>query len=170
MQYEPYPGICFIVEKPVKREIFAADFRDRIVHHLLFNYLSPVFEKLFINDSYSCRKGKGTHYGISRIDHFIRSCSNNYRNDAYILKLDIKAYFMSINKEILFNKLQERINLPKQNFDFDLNLVIYLLSITIFNDPVQNCIRKGNKANWSGLPPSKSLFHTDLNKGLPKQH
>jgi len=74
-RYQPKPSICFIIHKPVKREVFAADFRDRIVHHLIFNYISPVFEKLFIHDSYSCRKGKGTHYGIKRVDHFIRSCS-----------------------------------------------------------------------------------------------
>jgi len=67
------PSICFNADKPVKREVFAADFRDRVVHHLIYSYISPIFEKTFINDSYSCRKGKGTHYGIKRIDHFIRS-------------------------------------------------------------------------------------------------
>jgi RNA-directed DNA polymerase len=86
-RYEPKPSICFIVDKPVKREIFAADFRDRVVHHFIYNYISPVFEKVFINDSYSCRKGKGTHYGIKRIDHFIRSCSLNYTKNCYVLKL-----------------------------------------------------------------------------------
>ena len=74
-KYTPKPSICFIVDKPVKREIFAADFRDRVVHHYIFNNINPIFEKLFIHDSYSCRKGKGTHYGIKRVDHFIRSCS-----------------------------------------------------------------------------------------------
>jgi retron-type reverse transcriptase len=90
-RYEPKPSICFIVDKPVKREIFAADFRDRVVHHFICNYIFPVFEKVFINDSYSCRKGKGTHYGIKRIGHFIRSCSQNYTSDCYILKLDINS-------------------------------------------------------------------------------
>ena len=42
--YQPLPSICFIVDQPVKREIFAADFSDRVIHHLLFNYISPVFE------------------------------------------------------------------------------------------------------------------------------
>jgi len=49
--YIPKPSICFIVNNPVKREIFAADFRDRVVHHFIFNYISPIFEKTFINDS-----------------------------------------------------------------------------------------------------------------------
>ena len=60
-KHTPKPSICFIVDKPVKREIFAADFRDRVIHHFIYNYISPIFEKTFINDSYSCRKGKGTH-------------------------------------------------------------------------------------------------------------
>ncbi len=104
-RYKPKRSIAFIVNKPVKREIFAADFRDRVVHHLIFNYISPIFEKTFINDSYSCRVGKETHYGIKRIDKFIRSCSENYQKDCYILKLDITGYFMAINKTILFQKI-----------------------------------------------------------------
>ncbi len=91
-------SIAFIVNKPVKREIFAADFRDRVVHHLIINKLNHLFEKQFIYDSYSCRKGKGTLFGINRIDSFIRKCSKNYTRDCYILKLDIKGFFMHIDK------------------------------------------------------------------------
>lgn len=65
-------SICFISFKPLPREIFGAEFRDRIVHHLIYNYISPIFERSFVNDSYSCRLGKGTSYGIKRLDHFIR--------------------------------------------------------------------------------------------------
>ena len=58
--YQPGKSIAFIVNKPVKREIFAADFRDRVVHHLVVSKLNPLFEKAFIHDSYACRVGKGT--------------------------------------------------------------------------------------------------------------
>ena len=64
--YKPGRSIAFVVRKPKIREIFAADFRDRVVHHLLFNYLSPVFERTFIYDSWACRKGKGTHRAMLR--------------------------------------------------------------------------------------------------------
>lgn len=70
-------SICFMIEDTVAREVFAAEFRDRVVHHLLYNRLSPFFERRFICDSYSCRQGKGTLYGIKRLDHHIRSCSRN---------------------------------------------------------------------------------------------
>ncbi|MBI5219432.1 MAG: hypothetical protein HY958_10930 [Bacteroidia bacterium] len=165
--YEPKPSICFVVNKPIKREIFAADFRDRVIHHLLFNYISPVFEKTFINDSYSCRTGKGTHYGIQRIDRFIRSCSQNYTKDCYILKLDIKGYFMAMNKNLLYKMLTEHIRKVKNQIQFDIPFVFYLLEKTIFNDPKIGCIVKGQTHDWEGLPPTKSLFHAKKNCGLP---
>ncbi|MBN1339611.1 MAG: hypothetical protein JXA03_09825 [Bacteroidales bacterium] len=166
-RYEPNPSICFVVNKPVKREIFAADFRDRVVHHLLFNYLSPVYEKLFINDSYSCRKNKGTHYGINRVDHFIRSCSDNYRKDSYILKLDIKSYFMSINRMLLFHKLKKELQNHHGKLNGNLALLMFLLEKVIFNDPTRNCIMKGKKSDWAGLPSGKSLFSAGHLNGLP---
>ncbi len=166
-QYNPRPSICFIIKKPLQREVFAADFRDRVVHHLLFNYLSPIFEKVFINDSYSCRKGKGTHYGIKRIDHFIRSCSDNYRKNCYILKLDIKGYFMAIDRKLLFEKVKSQLSKTTGDIKFDMNLVLYLLDKVIFNDPVKNCIINGQKADWDGLPASKTLFHAAAGIGLP---
>lgn len=165
--YEPQSSICFMVNKPVKREIFAADFRDRVVHHFIYNYISPIFETTFINDSYSCRKGKGTHYGIKRIDHFIRSCSENYSKDCYILKLDIRGYFMSINKKLLFDKVKSTLLKKRIKITFDLPLVLYLLEKTIFNNPVENCRIKGSKSDWQGLPNSKSLFKVPKTNGLP---
>lgn len=165
--YKTSPGICFVVDKPVKREIFAADFRDRVVHHLLFNYLSPVYEKQFIHDTYSCRKGKGTHYGVKRIDHFIRSCSENYTKECYILKLDIKGYFMSINRDLLFSKTEKVLMDTRNEFEIGKDLIWNLLKEVIFNDPTTNCYIKGKESDWDGLPSSKSLFHAGKNTGLP---
>lgn len=165
--YSPKPSICFIVNKPVKREIFAADFRDRVVHHLIYNYISPIFEKTFINDSYSCRKNKGTHFGIQRIDTFIRSCSRNFSKPCYILKLDIKGYFMAMNKDILFTKLVNELKKQSGKINYDISLVIKLIEKTIYNDPREYCVVKGNKTEWNGLPKTKSLFYANKNCGLP---
>lgn len=166
-EYKLLPSICFIVKKPVKREIFAADFRDRVVHHLIYNYISPIFEKTFINDSYSCRKGKGTHYGIQRIDKFFRSCTKNYTQDAYVLKLDISGYFMSINKDILYLKIEKELMKHIERVNFDMDLILYLIRQTIFNDFTKNCIIKGHKKDWEGLPKTKSMFFAFKNCGLP---
>lgn len=164
--YEPRPSICFIVNKPVKREIFAADFRDRVVHHFIYNYISPIFERKFINDSYSCRKGKGIHYGVKRADHFIRSCSLNYTRDCYILKIDIAGYFMSIDRKLLYGKIKNTLLSGHKAYDFDLGLILFLIEKTIFQDPTVNCRRKGKPEEWIGLPRNKSLFF-NKQKGLP---
>jgi len=164
-KYQPGKSIAFIVNRPVKREIFAADFRDRVVHHLIINKLNPFFEKDFITDSYACRIGKGTHYGIKRVDTFIRRCSKNYQEDCYILKLDIQAFFMNINRKLLFDKLQSYI-LDKYHHP-DQKIVLDLCRMIIFYSPVDNCIIKGFKTDWDGLPKSKSLFYTPKDCGLP---
>ena len=174
--YSISKSFCFISFKPLKREIFAADFRDRIIHHLIFTYISPIFERLFINDSYSCRTGKGTLYGIKRLDHFIRSCSENYKSDCYVLKLDIKGYFMSIDKNILYKKIEEKLNnvdkvknkaRAKAKQTFDTAWLIKLIHQIMFHDPTKDCVIKGSRENWRGLPKSKSLFFTKKDTGLP---
>ena len=162
--YQPGKSIAFIVNKPVKREIFAADFQDRVVHHLIINKLNPLFEKKFIYDSYACRAGKGTHSGIQRVNRFIRQCSQNYTRDCYILKLDIQSFFMHIDKNILFGKLCKFINNNYQGTDKI--LIIELCSKIIYNDCTKNCLVKGNKKKWKDLPRSKSLFHSPENYGL----
>jgi len=164
-KYMPGRSIAFIIDKPVKREIFAADFRDRIVHHLIIQKLNPIFEQKFIYDSYSCRKGKGTHFGINRVDRFIRRCSSNYRKDCYVLKLDIKGFFMHINRKILYKKLH-RFILDNYHHS-DKAKILELTNKIVFNDPKENCIIKGGKDRWKDLPESKSLFHSKDNCGLP---
>jgi hypothetical protein len=165
-EYTIGQNICFIVNKPVKREVFAADFRDRVVHHLIFNYINPIFEKHFIKDSYSCRIGKGTSGGVRRVNHFIRSCSENYQKDCWILKLDIKGYFMAIDKNTIYTKIESRLQAVK-NPDFDLDVLLYLIRTVIFHDPTKNCRVKGKREDWVGLPKSKSLFFVPHGKGFP---
>lgn len=160
-------SICFIIEEPVKREIFAADFRDRVVHHLVYNYINPFFEKVFINDTYSCRDNKGTSYGIKRIDHFIRSCSRNYSRDCYVLKMDIKGYFMSIDRLVLYKKVERTLNRFKKDIDFDADLILWLVNKIILHDATMDCNMKGSKQDWEGLPQSKSLFCSGKDKGMP---
>jgi len=164
-RYRPGKSIAFIVDKPVKREIFAADFRDRIVHHLIIAKLNPLFEKSFIFDSYACRVDKGTLFGIRRVERFIRRVSRNYSEDAYILKLDIAGFFMSIDTKILYRRLVIFID---QNYrGADKEILLELCKIVIFSRPVDHCIIRGNRKNWQGLPDNKSLFHAKDGCGIP---
>ncbi|HFK3115985.1 TPA: reverse transcriptase/maturase family protein [Legionella pneumophila] len=163
--YAPGRSIAFIVDQPVKREIFAADFRDRVVHHLLINKLNHLFERTFIYDSYACRKGRGTHFGIRRIDRFIRQCSQNYSKDCYVLRLDIQGFFMAIDKRILWSKLRDLITNQYQQPDKD--RILHLCHKILSNNPTKNCFIKGRRHNWRDLPPDKSLFYSAPACGLP---
>ncbi len=177
-QYEIGNSICFIVTHPVKREVLAANFRDRIIHHLIYNYVNPLVEQQFIPDSYSCRKGKGTLFGIRQLESFLHTCSENYTKDCYILKIDIQGYFMNINRQLLYEKI-ERMILPHRfsyydeeqtlqwNDCFDFDLVFHLIRKVLFNDPTKSCVVKGKASDWDHLPKTKSLFHSPEGCGLP---
>ncbi len=170
--YRPSPGICFITDRPVKREIFASPFRDRVVHHLLFNYLAPIFEDRMIFDSYSCRKGKGTSAGIERFEHHIRSCTRNYTRTAYVLKLDLRGYFMSIDKQRLYGIISETLARCRRHGNahvarFDGGLVDFLVRLVLFRNPVRGCQIIGPDSDWEGLPSSKSLLKAPPGVGLP---
>ncbi len=93
----------FIIYEPKKREISALPFKDRVVQHAICNIIEPIFEKSFIFDSYACRKKKGTHLGIKRLEKFLQ-CGN-----LFALKCDIKKYFSSINHEILKKIIRKKV-------------------------------------------------------------
>lgn len=164
--YRPSPGIAFIVFKPVQREIFAAPFRDRIVHHLVFNLNAEWWDRHMIPDAYSCRKGKGTLYGVERAARHIRRCSHNYTKKCYVVKLDIRGYFMSLPH----NKLYERIlwGLKRQFMPDDplYSLCKFLWRQIIFDNPTKGVKLRGYPANWQGLPDSKSLLKQKKGVGI----
>ena len=160
-------SICFIVKKPVCREIFAADFRDRIIHHLFMNRIIKYVEKEFIDDAYSCRVGKGTQYGVERLYYSMKTCSNNFTKDCYILKCDLKSFFMNINKDILFNILYSFLEEKCGYSGDELYFMEFLLKSILYDEPENKCIIKGSKSDWNLLPKEKSLFYSKKNKGLP---
>lgn len=165
-RYCPSPSVCFVVQDSVKREVFASQFRDRVVHHLYYNYVSPFFERQFIYDSYSCRKGKGTLLGIERLEHHIRSVSHNYTHKAYILKMDIKGYFMSINRKKLCRMVHEMMDkgsLPEENK----GIVNYLTDIITMKDALQGAKIRGSRSDWADLPPTKCLSCSPKGVGMP---
>ena len=92
---------AFIITRPKYREVFAANFRDRVVHHFLINRTLTLFEDKFLPDAYSCREGKGTLYAVKRIQDAMKRM-----DDGWILKCDIENFFMNIDKKILLSLLR----------------------------------------------------------------
>ena len=166
--YSPTTSTCFVVNKPKPREVFAADFGDRIVHHLIYNRLNPYFERIFIYDSYACRKNKGNLRAVDRVQHFMRSISNNGKEKAYYLQCDIKSFFMSIDKNILWGILNKQ--LPKalkyESHEF-IEKFRNLLRINLFHNPTKNYINKSSFKKWKCVPEDKTLFNSNDFKGIP---
>lgn len=163
--YRPGRSVAFVVDRPVKREIFAAGFRDRVVHHLIINKLNPLFEAEFIYDSYASRVGRGTLFGVRRLQRFIRQCSANYTRDAYVLRLDIAGFFMHINTGILFRRLEAFAE--ARYHGGDRHLLIDLCRVVLLNDVTGSAVIQGRRSDWDGLPANKSLFGTPPGFGLP---
>ncbi len=168
---------CFIVTQPVMREVFAGNFRDRIVHHLLINEIEPLIDPLFIDDSLACRKGKGNLTGIRRLRSGIQSYRDQHGEYPTYLQMDISSFFMSIQQEKLFQLVEttlKKIYLKKFKSENDKTVnrlwfeeVLFLCRTIIFNDPTEHYIRKGDPTLAMKLRPGKSLFHVPQGQGLP---
>ncbi len=166
--YEPSRSTAHIIHNPVVREIFAASFVDRVAHHLVFDLVYEWWDRHFIEDSYSCRTGKGTLYGIQRLDHHIRSASHNYARKVYVLQMDIKGYFMSLPREKLYQRAIWGLD---RQFKGRTNCLEYemLKSLwykIIFDNPTHGAKKVGDLKGWDLLPDSKSLFKQRAGVGI----
>lgn len=113
--YQPGSYKKFLIYEPKRREISAAPYRDRIVHHAICNCIEPIFQRTFIDQSFSNQKGKGTHKAVELYRQYAF-------NNLYVLKCDIKKYFPSIDHKILKNLIQRKIK-DKQVLEL-INLII----------------------------------------------
>ena len=108
--YRHSPYEAFNISDPKPRNIHKARVRDRLLHHALYRTLYPFFDKVFISDSYSCRKDKGTHKAMNRFRSFAYQVSDNHTKTVWVLKCDIKKFFASIDQETLIKILEQYIS------------------------------------------------------------
>ena len=156
--YRPGTSTCFVITRPKPREVWAASFPDRVVHHALYNRIGPRFEASFIADTCACIKGRGTLYGACRLEAKVRAITANWTRRAYYLKLDVANFFVSINKRILLPLIEHRVREP---FWMD------LAELIVTHDPRENVIVRGRAEELARIPPAKSLFRQDAHHGLP---
>lgn len=110
--YTIRPYRTFTIYEPKKRTIYAAAFRDRVVHHAIMNVIEPIWEGLFSSDSYACRKGMGTHAGVAKLDRMLQSASAKW-GKVYCLKGDVAKFFPSINHHVLMAIIRRKIKCAK---------------------------------------------------------
>ncbi|MBP3737575.1 MAG: hypothetical protein J6I72_00815 [Muribaculaceae bacterium] len=109
-------------------------------------------------------KGKGQLYGINTLKADIVECSENYTKDCYIMKLDLKGFFMSIDKAMLADMIDRFI--LQYYTGSDIEDLRYLCRIVILHCPEKNCERHSPAYYWDYLPANKSLFTNGEGKGV----
>lgn len=85
--------------------------------------------------------------------------------DGWVLKMDIRSFFMNINRDLLWRGLSEY--LMNNLHDARMDIILYLTRLIKFNDPTKDCIFLCPRSKWDKLPQEKSLFHAKKNCGLP---
>jgi retron-type reverse transcriptase len=152
---------CFVTENGngTKREVWAANFRDRIVQHLVYNHISPKFHSRFIADSCACIPGRGTLYGATRLQSKILRLTANYTKPLYYLKMDLSNFFVSIDKNVVWSLLE-----PHISDHFIKNLTHTIL----YNDPKSTANYKSDEKTRAQIEPRKRLELVEgVTRGLP---
>jgi RNA-directed DNA polymerase len=103
--YTPQPYYSFTVYEPKKRQIYAPAFADLVVQHAIYAVTLPIFNPSFIDQSFACRPGKGTH----KAAHFAQRALQLSAADSYTLKLDIRKFFYRIDRTILRRLIAHKI-------------------------------------------------------------
>ena len=122
--YRMNPYNEFKVYEPKERIIYAPAFRDCVVQHAVYAVIQPIFDPTFIDASFACRVGKGTHKAADYAQQaLIRS-----PDDSYTLQLDIQKFFYSIDREILRTLFELKIKDPQ--------MIELMMLFTVYESPV----------------------------------
>lgn len=103
--YKPQPYYTFMVYEPKARRIFAPSFSDLVVQHAIYRIIYPIFNKTFIDQSFACRKGKGTHAAADYAQVALQASPY----DSYTLKMDIRKFFYRIDRNNLRMMIERKI-------------------------------------------------------------
>jgi hypothetical protein len=122
--YKPRPYFTFTVHEPKTRLIFAPAFRDCVVQHAIYRLISPIFERVFIEQSFACRKGYGTHKAADYAQAALLASPPG----SYTLQLDIRKFFYRIDRTILRTLVEKKIK--------DDRMVDLMMAFADYGEPV----------------------------------
>lgn len=149
-EYRPGKYIEFYVYEPKSRLVHAPHLRDKIVQFSTHLILQELYRPVFIKDSYACLKGKGTHQAVRQIQHYMRLAQ--WQCEApYIVKVDVRKYFYSINRDILKQLYRKKV--PAEETDF-----LWLLDMIVDSSP------EGEKGLPLGNVTSQDFANIYLNE------
>lgn len=164
--WRPSPGLVFVTTRPKHREVHAARFSDRVVHHLIAEAITPELERRLVPATFACRAGKGTHAAVRYLQAWMRRLSRNGRVAVWALQLDVVNFFHRIDRERLWHHLQPvlRAVYKAGPLPFDLTAAVAAL---LADEPGRTALRVGPAKGFDRVPPHKRLAQAGTGIGLP---
>ena len=165
-KYKPGTSVCFVLNYPRYREVFAAKYRDRVVHHLLAPFLLQVTEKVHKNNgdiSHGNRSEHSAQTAAKQIQHNMREYP-----DGFVATMDVSGFFMNIVRQMAFDvfvKFCKQFT-PSNYTPEETDKMLRILYTLVMHDPTSDCIRNSPISAWNNVAPNKSLFGND-GSGLP---
>lgn len=164
--YKPTTSVCFVLTYPRYREVFAAKYRDRVVHHLIAPFIYSVTERVHISNgdiSHGNRRGMSAQTAAEQIQLNLRRYP-----DGVVATMDVHGFFMNICREMAYNTFVEYCKQfrPEGYTDSEIEFMLWVLYTLIHHDPTSDCVRNSPLNMWDAIPPAKSLFGNE-GKGLP---
>ena len=165
--WQPKPGFVFVTSKPKHREIHAARFEDRVVHHLIMAHLAPELERRFSPASYACRVGMGTHAAAEALRSWLWRLSRRGQQRGWVLRMDVKNFFHTIHLPTLADVLRRPIACVMAAHSrppFDLNAAVQAI---LSDRPGLRAVRVGRLREFAHVPEHKRLAAQANDRGLP---
>lgn len=153
--YIPQPSNCYVITEPTLREIYAAEFRDRIVQHFYIKEIEDILEEKFVIGCSSCIKGRGTDYALKLLKKYLLETSNKGKKDCFFLKIDLSGYFMSIDRKQISDKFEKLIREDYRGKYKE--LLLYLTPVIFENNPAKNCKYKCNEKVRMKVPERRKM-------------
>lgn len=156
--WRPAGHMCFVVENPKPREVWASTFADRVVHHICYHRLRPRFEPYWIATSFACIQGRGTGAAAEWAERAARKVTRGWSQKAWLLQVDIKNFFPRIHRQTIHAMLVPRIH--ESWLDHLVNEIINV-------DVTKNAYFPGDPTLLRLIPKHKSLWFAAPGRGLP---
>lgn len=164
--WRPAPGLVFVTTRPKCREVHAARFEDRVVHHLICAHLAPEIDRRLSPNTYACRPGKGTHAAMRALRAAMWNLSRHGKRRVWALKMDIVNFFHSIDRATLWQHLQRPIAqaVADTKPPFDLGGAVRAI---LDDEPALRAARTGSRQLFDRVPEHKRLSAQGIGRGLP---
>lgn len=153
--YVPRQSNCYVITDPALREIYAAQFTDRIVQHFYMKEIEDILDRELVDGCCSCRKERGNDYALKLLKKYLIETSKNGTKDCFFLKIDLSGYFMSIDRKQISRKFLELIRTKYTGKHKE--LLIYLTPIIFENNPALNCIYKCDEELRKIVPERRKM-------------